>query len=293
MWYKDVEYNGVKYRGVYFIQFRPNLTIRQIGVDKSYSYKPTNTFQYNNGYRKTVAYWFRYEPIQWRIMEEKNGSALLIAQLIIDSQAYLDVAEYVGLDEKSNSIYMNSNAGVPENTYANNYMYSSIRAWLNDTFYQTAFTELQKGLIALTTVDNGITSSRPINGNNEMNWNSGTRFLCEDTQDYIFLPSEADVTNPKYGFSDFMERYANDKNRIRKYSDYALSQGLWAHGSAYTQEVLYGEYWTRSPFQSKSDNSGYGVACKVDEEGYAAGGDFVITTSMGVVPMLWLNLSAE
>ena len=289
MWYKDVTYEGERYRGVYFSQYRPDLTTRQIGVDRSYSYMPTNTFQYRNDYRKTVAYWFRYEPIQWRVMEEKNGSALLIADVIIDSQAYLDVAEYVGLDDHSNSIYMNSNAGVPEETYANNYMYSSIRKWLNDTFYNTAFTALQKELIALTTVDNGITSSKPIKGNSEVNWNSGTKYLCADTSDYIFLPSEAEVTTEKYGFSDFMERYANDKKRIRKYSDYALSQGLWAHGSAYTQDVLYGEYWLRSPHQ-ENDGGGSGTACNVDEEGYAANADFVINTAIGVLPMLWIKL---
>ena len=289
MWYKDVTYEGERYRGVYFSQYRPDLTTRQIGVDRSYSFMPTNTFQYRNEYRKTVAYWFRYEPIQWRVMEEKNGSALLIADVIIDSQAYLDVAEYVGLDDHSNSIYMNSNDGVPEETYANNYMYSSIRKWLNDTFYNTAFTALQKELIALTTVDNGITSSKPIKGNSEVNWNSGTKYLCADTSDYIFLPSEAEVTTEKYGFSDFMERYANDKKRIRKYSDYALSQGLWAHGSAYTQDELYGEYWLRSPHQ-ENDGGGSGMACNVDEEGYAANADFVINTAIGVLPMLWIKL---
>ena len=288
MWYKDVTYNGVKYRGVYFIQYRPDLTVRQIGVDRSYSYKPTNTFQYNNGYRKTVAYWFRYEPVKWRILEEKNGAAFLIADLIIDSQAYLNVAEYVGLDERSNSIHMNTNDGVPADTYANNYMYSSIRAWLNDTFYNTAFTALQKELIVLTTVDNSASSSCPINGN-EIDWNRGTKYICPDTQDYIFLPSEVEITSSKYGFHDFMDRYANDKNRIRKYSDYALSQGLWAHGSSYTDDELYGEYWLRSPRQ-ENDGSGYGAACNVDEEGSAANGAFVIDTAIGVVPMLWITL---
>ena len=98
-----------------------------------------------------------------------------------------------------------------------------------------------------------------------------------------------DITTASYGFMNPFERYALDKNRVRKYTDYALSQGLHVYGSAYTDDEIYGEYWLRTPLESDYDHSGYGVACTVDEEGYAANGSFVCWTAFGVVPMLWLQ----
>ena len=293
MFYKDVTYNGSTYRGVYMTAYRPNVTIRMGTTD--------NTFQDDNGYQfgkgvSYLLYWFKFEPIQWRILEERDGVALVIAQLIIDSQAYLNVAEYTGLDDHSNEIDMNTNPGVPENTYANNYEYSSIRAWLNDNFYNTAFTTLQKELIALTNVDNGINSSSTsytaTDGKNQWvaHWNTGTDFLCANTEDYVFLPSLAEITNADYGFTPCYTRYAEDTNRIRLYSDYALSQGLWAHSGSYTNGVKYGEYWLRTPYQSDYDGSGYGAVCTVDEEGTAEQSGYVCWTAFGVVPMLWITL---
>ncbi|MCR5456742.1 MAG: DUF6273 domain-containing protein [Clostridiales bacterium] len=290
MFYKDVTYQGTKYRGVYMVAYRPNSTIRMGTLD--------NTYQDDNGYKfgkndSYLLYWFRFDPIEWRVLKKVNGKALLIADIIIDSQAFLDNPEYVGLDEHSNSIFMNKNAGVPEGIYANNYEYSTIRAWLNDNFYNTSFTALQKQLIMLTNVNNGIKSSMPTNGNNGVEkWNSGTKFLCYNTSDYIFLPSEAEITSLEYGFMTPFDRYSLDKQRIRSYSDYAACQGLWVHNNVYTQNVNQGEYWLRSPIEY-SDGGGYGEVCKVDEEGYCATGCAVFDTCIGVVPMLWIDLTSN
>ena len=49
--------------------------------------------------------------------------------MIIDAQAYQNVA----LQGSGGEYYQG------ENKYANNYQYSTIRSWLNDTFYNTAF----------------------------------------------------------------------------------------------------------------------------------------------------------
>ena len=288
MFYKDVTYQGEKYRGVYMVGYRPRLTTHTGTTD--------NTFQDDNGYKfgrddSYLLYWFKFEPISWRILNSENGVALVIADIILDSQAFLNEANYIGVDGKGNSILMNSNEGVPDDTYANNYAYSSIRAWLNDDFYNTAFTSLQKSLIALTNVDNGITSSCPVNGNAEVQWNNGTRFLCENTEDYVFLPSEVEITTAAYGFSEFMERYANDQNRVRLYSDYAAAQGLWIHSTSYTKGVAYGSYWLRSPRHYATSDGGYGEACIVNEEGYCASGNYVCYTDQGVVPMLNVRLS--
>lgn len=50
MQYADVEYDGERYRGVKFTQYRMDTT--------TYS---TTTWQDDNGYDTGTVYWFRYE----------------------------------------------------------------------------------------------------------------------------------------------------------------------------------------------------------------------------------------
>ena len=58
MWYIDLEYNGEKYRGVYFNSYRLNqTTITNVSPVSSY------TYQDDAGYSLNTAYWFKYEPI--------------------------------------------------------------------------------------------------------------------------------------------------------------------------------------------------------------------------------------
>ena len=81
-------------------------------------------------------------------------------------------------------------------TAANNYKYSKIRAWLNATFYETAFSELQREIILTTTVDNSVYSTGY----------DTNPYVCEDTEDKIFLLSYREVTNSEYGFSSSSDR---------------------------------------------------------------------------------------
>ena len=259
MWYIDLEYSGEKYRGVYFTQYRPYYT----GNSSSAS----NSYQDDNDYSTSTVYWFKYEPIKWRILSEANGEALILCEMIIDSQEYYS----------SNSSYSFSHNG--GTGYANNYALSNIRKWLNDTFYNTAFTDLQKQLIVLTTVDNSARSTNP--NNNATEWNSGTNTCaCANTEDYVFLLSLQEVTNSAYGFSscgDF------DTARRKQNTDYAKSQGAWTStSSAYKGN---GCWWLRSPPYDTSTHARY-----VDEWGYGGRECYVRITGKGVVPALKIKL---
>ena len=151
MYYIDKEYNGEKYRGVYFTSYRPN----SCGNSSSAS----NSYQDDNGYVTSTVYWFKYEPIKWLIVEESNGKATLVADLILDSQQY-------------------DPAG------SNNYAESTIRAWLNESFYNTAFNELQQSIIQTIEVDNSAASTGY----------SSNQYACENTFDKIFLMSYVEAT---------------------------------------------------------------------------------------------------
>ena len=180
--------------------------------------------------------------------------------MIIDSQEYYSL---------SGTSFFSHNGGTG---YANNYALSNIRKWLNDTFYNTTFTDLQKQLIVLTTVDNSARSTNP--NNNATQWNSGNnRYACVDTEDYIFLLSEQEVTNSAYGFDGSYSNY--DTARQKKNTDYAKSQGVWPSGS----------WWLRSPYYNYSL-----YARCVSYIGDADGFNYVNVTHDGVVPALRIKL---
>ena len=75
-----------------------------------------------------VAYYFRVEPIRWRILKENDGGALVICDGIIATHRY---------DDDSN-----------------NYAKSEIRSWLNNEFYRMAFDSAERELIEMTEVEN-------------------------------------------------------------------------------------------------------------------------------------------
>ncbi|MBO4534663.1 MAG: InlB B-repeat-containing protein, partial [Clostridia bacterium] len=80
MWYIDLTYHGVKYRGVYFNQNRPGLV--------------TNTDtgrQGANGYETNTVYWFEFKPIQWRVLKSMDGNTnavMIFCEMAIDSQEF-------------------------------------------------------------------------------------------------------------------------------------------------------------------------------------------------------------
>ena len=270
MWYIDLAYNEVKYRGVYFTSYRPDETHRLS--------KAANSQQDDNGYNVSTVYWFKYEPIKWRILTEANGEALILCEMIIDSR------EYCNFDEETQQTVKYSHNG--GNGYANNYALSDIRAWLNDTFYNTAFSALQKEYIKLTTVKNDLTSANPNSDPTFETRDKYVSFLCEDTEDHIFLLSFQEATNDAYGYNPDMENVA-DAAREKIPTDYAKSQGVKV--SKDTGYVGNGTYWwLRTPAEYAAYSS-RGVLYN----GAAGGGIGVSNVHVGVVPALVINLGAE
>lgn len=243
MWYKDLEYNGEKYRGVYFTQYRPYYTTTGSSTGNSY--------QDDNGFYTSTVYWFKYEPIKWRILEEKDGKAFLLCDIAIDSQEYYP---------SNSTSSFNHNGG---NGYANNYALSNIRKWLNETFYNTAFNDLQKELVQVTKVDNSVASTGY----------SSNQYACADTNDKVFLLSYKEATT-------YM---TSSTARRMKSTDYAKSQGCWqSTDSSYKGNCW---WWLRSPSSSSSS-----IARNVGSDGDIDSDYSVFNTFYGVVPALWIRL---
>lgn len=239
MWYIDIENAGVKYRGVYFSQVRSSFTAVN---------SVPNSAQSANNYDKNTVYWFKYEPIQWKILKEEDGKAFLLAEIALDSQNYYTSDQSHEVDGAT--------------VGANNYQHSTIRAWLNDTFYEMAFNDVQKQMLRTTKVDNGASSTGIANNAN----------ACDNTRDKVFLLSYQEATT----------YLTSNDNRIRKSTDYALCQGC----KASTERGYMGNcyWWTRSP----ADNISTTVRV-INDMGYATGNNaYVYATFYGVVPAVWV-----
>lgn len=241
MLYKDIPYNGSKYRAVKINQYRPYRT----GNTSS------ETYQYDNGYNKGNIYYFKYEPLSWRILDPSEG--YVMCNKIIDSQAYQNFIYYNG------SEYYNSEAC--EN-YASDWVTSSLRQWLNNSFYNTAFNAEEKEQIGTSHLENKSIISSAYNS--------------ADTYDKIFLISYYDAANSAYGFDSSSD--ANDAARQLKGTDYAKCQGLYV-SSSYD-----GPSWWRL----RSPNNSYG-ATEVVLGGWAYGYCGAGDTDGGVVPAFKFN----
>ena len=202
MKYADFTYNGTKYRAVTFSQYRPYWT----GYSSSSSY----THQDDNGYTPNNIYYFKYEPLKWRVLDPSTG--LVLCESIIDSQAYSNTIYKYGTDENGTAFWNDA-----EHThYANDYATSSIRAWLNDDFYNTAFSSSQKASVLTSELDNRAYST------------SYSEYDSETTYDKVFLLSWSEMQNTAYGFPAHTD---SSPARPAKGTDYAKCQGLEGNSS--------------------------------------------------------------
>ncbi len=206
MWYIDKELNGEKYRGVYFTNYRP------YGTDMACL--ACNSYQDDNGYDTDNVYWFEYEPIKWKVLSESDGNALIVSSIALDAQQY---------DWDSD----------------NEYNDSDMRKWLNEEFYTSAFNDLEREIIQTTSVDNSLVS---VNTNsNASYYNNGVNdFVCDNTEDKVFLLSVNEATNTAYGFK--ADPAKTDTDRKIKSSEYAYAQGNRKFSNEYC------EWYLRSPY---------------------------------------------
>ena len=237
MWYIDIEYNLNKYRGVYFTSYRPAFT----------RYNSNSCNQDDNGYSLNMVYWFKYEPITWTIKQELNGYAIIVCNMILDSQDW---------HYKDTSSTINGKI-----VYENNYEYSHIRSWLNDTFYNTAFNELEQAIIQTTIVDNSASSTDTLDNS----------YACNNTSDKIYLLS----------YKEAITYFTSDSQRQKKGTDYAKSQGLHVNTGDYCG---FSHWWLRSPYNIVSNSS-----LKVHLDG-SIDPIIIYFTSCGILPALKIKL---
>ena len=273
MWQKIVIYNGTKYLGVQMNEYRAS------GIDALYDEIT------DNGYYRLNVYWFKYEPIKWRILTTSGNSAFIMSDIALDFFSMQPNRKSEIRDGLFASY--NNSAGVPDGTYANNWEYSFIRSWLNGTFYNEVFNDLQKEIIKTTRLDNSARSCNPDEypkyyGYAENAGKNKYADQCNDTDDKIFLLSLRDVTTTAYGFNKDVK--AEDPARNLKASDFAKFHGV----SMGNTQKDYVTWYTRSPSLAVG-NQGYTTFVLYrDNKGVINSPDLV--AEGGVVPALWITL---
>lgn len=255
MRYAEVSYNGSKYRGVRFTLCRPN-----------YTYTSTEASYTENNYRTYTNYWFKYEPLKWRILDPSTG--LVMCETIIDSQPYSNTVYQDPAAASETYAYFND--AVYKN-YANDYETSSIRKWLNEDFYNAAFTAGEKGQIITTALNN--------DGYYTVTGQSDYKSLDSNaTDDKVFLLSYDEMLNKAYGFNAVCD--TADSKRTAKGSDYAKCQGLWV-SSDYCQG---NSYWLlRTPGNKTSS------CCYVNIDGFVYHTYSVNKAGYGIRPAMSLS----
>ena len=250
MYYLDVDTNNdglYDYRGVYFTEYRPIYNSAKSTINTSY--------QDNNGYDPDEIYWFSFDPIEWDIMVDASDKALLISNLILDSQEFYSSEEETLIEH---------NGGIG---YANNYELSNIRKWLNISFYNIAFTDNEKSYVNEIVVDNsGLTHGIDTN-----------EYACNDTRDKMFLLSYSE----EYSFRSLLENEGAAKS-----TDYAKSQGLFVIEDSSTTYNGYSSWWLRTPMY----NSPKAVYIKNFSGGVSYVIDYTTRVDYGVRPACWINL---
>lgn len=180
------------------------------------------------------------EPIEWIVVAVENEKAMLVSRQALDCLPFAENETDVTWKE------------------------STIRKWLNDTFYAETFTEDEKKAVLLSTVSNNLSENNP-------EWGA---FDVDDTNDHVFLLSYREAINY---FFEKDERKASG-------TDYARERGARFLG---VTSLVIGEtdWWLRSSGKSIRD------AAYVDVKGVV--NSKKNTTKMGIRPAIWVDLTVD
>ncbi len=200
-------------------------------------YESSYTFDNGTTIESGTTYWFKCEPIVRNILSNTSGEYYIVLSVLLDVHCYYNSRSSRTIDGHI--------------VYENNYKYSDIRTWLNEDFYNSAFT-LGNEYIQTTTVDNSASTTSKFEIINN--------YACDNTEDKVFLLSCQDYQNSSYGFST--------TSRSCKTTDWARARG--AEYCTHSPYLYNGYYWTRSPHSNDSEcvwyvyEDGWFSYCRID-----------------------------
>lgn len=188
--------------------------------------------------------YYKWERIKWRVLQNDGTNLFLMADEILDCQNYNSTSQ---------------------NTM---WLMSTIRTWLNSSFYHTAFNSGEQNAIISWNVEN---VNNPMTGLEAGGY----------TEDRIYLLSIAEAMNSIYGFCEKYDTRSVSRQLIC--SDYAYARGTYRAAGD-----VKGWWWLRSP------GVDYDKAASVHRRGFIiTDGEKVNSSNTGVAPVLHIKLSSD
>lgn len=191
--------------------------------------------------------YFKWERIRWRVLQNDGKTLFVMADKGLDCKRY-------------NEIYVST---ITWET-------CTLRNWLNNEFYGTAFNSGEQ---------NAVVQQNVVNENNPEHGTAGEN----NTADKVFLLSISEATKQSCGFCKSID--TSSVSRRVKPSDYAHIRGV-AKGTVFGDSYKENCRWLlRSPGGSTADVNGAG---RVD-----CGTDAYILIGAACMPALHINLSSD
>lgn len=260
---------------------------------------------------KDETYYFKVEKLRWTILSQDGTTnrATILCDSIIQGQQYQPYYTYQNsyyyATDSSGNILLDDDGN---QVYANNYKYSALRNFLTTTFYESAFTSMQKAIIQQIEVDNSASSTA----------SDENPYACENTSDKVWAMSfeelynmiDTSSDNPLVGHENLFLKPTTDFARATcsiTNNELASSRNVYQVLEMWncltgkeSEDITYeectdvqkelitkvynsGAWWLRSP------TPGYSVrACIVGYYGYT--NPYVDAPSYGAVPALQIQL---
>lgn len=248
-YYRDFEVDNVKYRALYSLEPR-TVSVAQPQHDDEFYYQVEK-----NGYYTGIVYFFRWDPIIWEIINTKDDQQTLAPCNILDVNYFSTVENEYEIDGKM--------------IYPSNYEHSFMREWMNDTFYNSAFSSEEQGKILVTEVKNGeeqcaLSEDEVIDPEYTIAEDYHD-YLSPDTMDKVFLFSRKELLENDFGYPD-VKAWGDQLNKdktAKPASKYAVARGALVHKRA--DDGIYYlalNFWLRTPqlpnnFGNSTQISGY------------------------------------
>lgn len=212
-------------------------------------------------------YFYLVQPILW-VVEGFNdeGKALLTTKEVIDVVDFQDGYKY---SEIKGAYYVtNDDTGAISEVYANSWEYSYVREYLNGSFIENNFNDVQRSLMVSVS-----------NDNNESNYYSSDYAQNDDTVDRVFIKAYGEL----FGESESYD--SESEERVKVATDFTLGGGIIIKYDYYsTKEVA---YYTRSV------GANTGSVCAINEVGSlerSVSLDKTTSGAYGLVPSVYVNL---
>lgn len=164
------------------------------------------TFSNGDSINKNVDYYFKVEPIKWKVLDIKDGKAFLFANRILFGDIF----------DKDSNIYSKSH----------------IRNYLNNDFYNNSFSEKEKDMIENTTNPNPLDAVTAYTNNDNTNY---------DTIDKVFLLSEDELKNNDYvdtqTLGEWLNKEVTDYSKILLKKTYGEEGQYWSRTNVFNNKV--------------------------------------------------------